>query len=425
MTPERYKQVGELFHTALELAPAERASFLDKQCADDAQLRLEVESLIASHNEAPEFIGSPALAIAAELIANNETDEFIGKTVGRYLVHSLLGAGGMGRVYLAEDLELGRRIALKVLLKHFTHDDSQLLRFRQEARAASALNHPNILTVHEIGQVDGIYFIATEYVEGETVRDRLHRSPITLAQGIDIATQIADALAAAHSAGIVHRDIKPENVMLRHDGYVKVLDFGLAKLTEKVSGPETPDSRPSIGRTVRTDSGMVMGTVYYMSPEQIRSVGVDARTDIWSLGVLLYELIAHRRPFEEETQGDTLVSILQAIPDPVQRHLPETPTELDRILTKALAKSTEARYQTMQEMSSDLRQLRRKLELDFEGDRAPLSNSVAATSSGVKTQAKTGVVPSAGSTSISSLPSTRSSDTRLESQWPSSSSSPR
>ena len=249
MTPERYKQVGELFHAALELLPDERASFLDKQCAGDLQLRGEVESLLASHNEASDFIGTPAMAVAAELLVDNETDEFIGKTVGRYSVQSLIGVGGMGRVYLAQDLELGRRVALKVLLKGFTHDETQLRRFRQEARAASALNHPNILTVHEIGEVDGTNFIATEYVEGDTVRDRLHSSPIGLTDSIDIAIQIADALAAAHSAGIVHRDIKPENVMLRRDRYVKVLDFGLAKLTENVTEEELSDSRAKAQRS--------------------------------------------------------------------------------------------------------------------------------------------------------------------------------
>lgn len=394
MTPERYKQIGELFHEAVELAPAERESFLDQQCADDSQLRRELESLIASHNDASDFIGGPAVAVAAELLADNEADEFIGKKVGRYRVHSLLGVGGMGRVYLAEDLELGRHIALKVLLKHFTHDDTQLQRFRQEARAASALNHPNILTVHEIGQVDGTHFIATEYVEGETVRDHLHRSPFTLAQAFDIATQIADALAAAHAAGIVHRDIKPENVMLRHDGYVKVLDFGLAKLSEKVGGPESSDSPALINRTVRTDSGMMMGTVYYMSPEQIRRVKVDARTDIWSLGVLLYELLAHRRPFEEETQGDTIVSILQREPP----SLPNVPAESELILAKAMAKNIDERYRTVDEMSSDLRQLRRRLELDSEGDRGPSSSLVAA-SSGARAPTKTGVFRSARSTS--------------------------
>src|SRR5258705_9498457 len=394
MTPERYKIVGDLFHAALELSPVERAAFLDQQCGDDVPLKREVESLIASHNAASDFVDSPAMAVAAELLLNNETDELIGKTIGRYSVRSLLGVGGMGRVYLAEDLELGRRIALKVLLKAFTHDERQLQRFRQEARAASALNHPNILTVHEIGEVEGTCFIATEYIEGETLRDRLQSSPILMTEAIDIATQTADALASAHAAGIVHRDVKPENVMLRRDGYVKVLDFGLAKLTEKVIGS---DSQESMRKIVRTDSGVIMGTVYYMSPEHVRGVAVDARSDVWSLGVLLYELVAHRRPFEEETRGDTIVSILQAETTSLLTHISDAPMELQRILTKALTKNIEERYQTAQEMAADLRQLSRKLGADSP---IALTGAVAATSpTGDQRHARTGLVESAGSTS--------------------------
>lgn len=397
MTPERYKQIGDLFHAALELEPAERAVFLDKQCAGDVQLRQEVESLIASHSDAPDFIGSPAMTVAAELFGNDETDEFIGNTIGRYLVHSLIGIGGMGRVYLAEDVELGRRVALKLLLKHFTHDEKQLLRFRQEARAASALNHPNILTVHEIGQVDGTYFIATEYVDGETLRERLHHSSIALPEAIDIATQIADALATAHAAGIIHRDIKPENVMLRRDAYVKVLDFGLAKLTEKVTEVAPPESQRTATTLIRTDSGVIMGTVYYMSPEQIRGVRVDARTDIWSLGVLLYELVAHRRPFEEETQGDTIVSILQGDITSVLNDIGDTPAQLRDILSKALTKNIDNRYQTAKDMATDLRHLRR----DLEGD-SPIvrtDSPSAASSTAGRTHATTGLVQSGKSTS--------------------------
>jgi eukaryotic-like serine/threonine-protein kinase len=394
MTPERYQQVGELFHAALELAPDERVAFLDQQCVGDAQLRREVESLIASHNEASAFIRSPAIAAAAELLVNDENDELIGKPVGRYIVRSLIGVGGMGRVYLAEDLELGRRIALKLLLKQFTHDDTQLQRFRQEARAASALNHPNILTVHDIGQVDGTHYIATEYVEGETLRDRLQHAKITVGEAIDVASQIADALSAAHAAGIIHRDIKPENVMLRRDGYVKVLDFGIAKLTEKVNATEGPDSQPSMRGMVRTDSGVIMGTVHYMSPEQIRGLGVDARTDVWSLGVLLYELVAHRRPFEGETRGDTIVSILQADTATMLNHTSDTPAELQRILTKALAKNIDERYQTAEDLAKDLRQLRRKLDVDSQ-----LALSSGAVPAGDRTKAKTALLQPAGSTS--------------------------
>src|SRR6185436_1878862 len=348
------------------------------------------------HSEAPDFIGKPAMTVAAELLGNDETDEFIGKTVGRYFVHSLIGIGGMGRVYLAEDAELGRRVALKLLLKHFTHDEKQLLRFRQEARAASALNHPNILTVHEIGQVDGAYFIATEYVDGETLRERLHHSSIALPEAIDIATKITDAMATAHAAGIIHRDIKPENVMLRRDGYVKLLDFGVAKLTEKVTAVPPFDSQPTATTLIRTDPGVIMGTVYYMSPEQIRGLRVDARSDIWSLGVLLYELVAHRRPFEAETQGDTIVSILQTDPASLLNHISNAPAELQRILIKALTKTVDERYQRAEEMATDLRQLQRKLEMDSPIIQTDLSGE---SSIAERTHATTSLVQSAKSTS--------------------------
>jgi len=397
MTPERYKQVGKLFHDALAFAPAERATFLDDQCADDTELRREVESLLASHDQSPTFIAKPAIAMAAELLVDNDADEFIGKPVGRYVVRSLLGIGGMGRVYLAEDLELGRRVALKLLLKQLTHDQTQLQRFRQEARAASALNHPNILTVHEIGQVAGTYFIATEYVDGDTLRDRLQRSPLSLPEAIEIAIQIADALSAAHAVGIVHRDIKPENVMLRRDGYVKVLDFGLAKLTEKVTALQGPASQGSTLGTVRTDSGVIMGTVNYMSPEQIRGVGVDVRTDIWSLGVLLYELVARRRPFESETQGDTIVSILHGDTTSALNQIPDTPHELQQILSKALARKTDDRYQSAEEMATDLRQLRRRIEVDSPIERT--GAHLAASLTGDPVHPKTDLLEPARSTS--------------------------
>jgi serine/threonine protein kinase/Tol biopolymer transport system component len=362
MTPDRYSHIGQLYHAASELDPSERAAFLERASGGDEELRQEVESLLSSHEVAPRFLASSALNVAAAMLSDEAADALKGKSIGRYRIVSLIGVGGMGRVYVAEDTELGRRVALKFLPEHFTHDKNQLQRFRQEARAASALNHPNILTVHEIGEADGTHYIATEYVEGETLRDRLHHSAISLREAIDVATQIADALATAHGAGIIHRDIKPDNVMLRRDGYVKVLDFGLAKLTGKDSEVAGPNSRASTRGIVRTDPGSIMGTVYYMSPEQVRGVEVDARADIWSLGVLLYELVAHHRPFEEETRADTIVSILQGETAAVLNDVSDIPAELKNILAKALRKNIEHRYQMAQEMATDLRQLRRKLD---------------------------------------------------------------
>ncbi len=384
MTPERYRQIGDLFHAALEVDSDERAAFLERACADDPALRREVESLLASHQQASGFIASPALAVAAGLLAESETDALLGRTIARYRVLSLIGAGGMGRVYLAEDTELGRRVALKLLPEFFTHDKTQVQRFRQEARAASALNHPNIVTVHEVGQVDGTEFIVTEYVEGETLRDRLTHAPLRLREALDVTAQVADALAAAHEVGVVHRDIKPENIMLRRDGYVKVLDFGLAKLTENLAEFQAGEFEAPTREIIRTNPGMVLGTAEYMSPEQARSLQVDTRTDVWSLGVVLYEMVAGRRPFSGETYGDIIVSILEREPAPLARLAPAAPAELERIVTKALAKDREERYQTVKDMSIDLRRLRRRLEVEAEIERSAASeaNGEAVTSGG-------------------------------------------
>ena len=230
---ERYRRIDEVFQAALELDPRERPSYISEACSSDEALLKEVEYLLASDEQPWELIGTPAFEMVAPLLARDQPELNSGDLVGHYNVVSLLGVGGMGHVYLAEDSSLGRKVALKLLPTSYTRDESRLRRFQQEARAASALNHPNILTIHELGEVDGRQFIATEFVEGETLRERLKRGPLNLPETLDIAIQIAGALAAAHKAGIVHRDIKPENIMLRPDGYVKVLDFGLAKLTEQ------------------------------------------------------------------------------------------------------------------------------------------------------------------------------------------------
>ncbi len=369
MTPERYQQIGALFHRALAVDVKERAAFLDRVCAGDDELRLEVESLIASDEDASDFIAEPALAVAAELLAANEGDLLIGQTIARYKILSLIGSGGMGRVYLAEDTELGRRLALKFLPEYFTNDKNQVQRFRQEARAASALNHPNILTVYEVGQINGTEFIATEYVEGETLRARLTRASVTMRETLEVAEQIADALVAAHEAGIIHRDIKPENIMMRRDGYVKVLDFGLAKLTENISELRPSQLDAATRPAIKTTPGVVMGTADYMSPEQARALPVDGRTDVWSLGVVVYEMIAGRRPFTGPTHGHISVAILDQEPVPLRHHAPKVPEELERIVTKALAKDADERYQTVKDMAIDLRRLGRRLDVDAEIER--------------------------------------------------------
>jgi serine/threonine protein kinase/WD40 repeat protein len=365
MTPERYRQIGEIYHAVLEVDREDRRAFLDRSCAGDDVLRREVESLIASHEQASDFIATPALAVAAGLLA--QRDSLVGQRVANFNVLSLIGEGGMGEVYLAEDMRLGRRVALKLLSAAFTNDADRMRRFMQEARAASALNHPNILTVHEIGRVNDIDFIATEFIEGETLRPSMAKRRLTLTQALDVAAQVAGALAAAHAAGVVHRDIKPENIMLRPDCYVKVLDFGLAKLA--VQGLQRSNEDSTVVR-VETNPGVVMGTVQYMSPEQVRGFPVDARTDVWSLGVVLYEMVTSRPPFEGETQSDTIVSILQREPKPLTLHSNEAPAELERIVTKALTKDKDERYQTAKDMAIDLRRLRRRLDIQLEIERS-------------------------------------------------------
>jgi eukaryotic-like serine/threonine-protein kinase len=308
----------------------------------------------------------------------------IGETLSHYRIISKLGVGGMGEVYLAEDTRLGRKVALKILNVDLTKHEDRVGRFEQEARAASALTHPNILTIFDIGTEGSTHFIATEYIDGPTLRSLLMRARMKLGEVLDVAVQAAGALAAAHAAGIIHRDIKPENIIVRPDGLVKVLDFGLAKLIET----QIP-SRDSGARTIakaNTDPGTVMGTAAYMSPEQARGQDVDARTDIFSLGVVIYEMIAGRAPFEGETASHVIVSILEKEPAPLTRSSPDAPSELERIVTKALAKDKDERYQTIKDLLIDLKRLKQRRDLDAEIERSispdTISRSTVATSSG-------------------------------------------
>ncbi len=296
-------------------------------------------------------------------------------TISHYRILHKLGAGGMGEVYLAEDTKLGRKVALKLLSEGFTASKDRLQRFEQEAAAASALNHPNILTIHEVGVEDDKHFIATEFIDGETLRFRLGGAPIEISTALDIAIQVASALEEAHRTGIVHRDIKPENIMIRRSGQVKVLDFGLAKLTD-TSG-KIPDSDPEASTRVliHTDAGVVMGTSHYMSPEQARGKVVDGRTDIWSLGVVMYEMVAGRAPFEGATATDVIVAITQKEAPPLARYNPELPNELEWIILKTLRKDPEERYQTAKELLSDLRQFKQRLEFQAELERSVAPNT--------------------------------------------------
>jgi serine/threonine protein kinase len=288
-----------------------------------------------------------------------------GGRIGPYQIHSLLGKGGMGEVYLAEDTRLDRKVALKVLPRQLSYDQDRLRRFTQEARAASALNHPGILTVFDIGEIEGLHYIATEFVDGQTLRDKARAERLTLKETLEIAIQVASALAAAHEAGIVHRDIKPENVMIRKDGYIKILDFGLAKLTE--AGPQSSGDTQAMTQAFETRAGVVMGTAAYMSPEQARGKTVDARSDLFSLGVMLYEMVAQRPPFEGETVSHLIVAILERQQPPLAAFSPEAHPELERIVAKSLAKDPDERYQTARDFGVDLKQLRKALELGESG----------------------------------------------------------
>lgn len=359
MTPERWQHVKEIFNSAINYRPEERGVFISEACSGDEDLRSEVESLIASHERSGSFIDEPAFHNAATLLADDISELKPGQSVGSYEVLSFISRGGMGEVYLAEDKRLGRKVALKLLPTSFTTDDDRLRRFEQEARAASALNHPNIITIFEIREAGSSHIIATEFVEGETLRSRLNRTPLSVTESLDIAIQIADALAAAHKAGIIHRDIKPENIMLRPDGYVKVLDFGLAKLSEQAS-PAVAAEAPTI--QVRTGSGIVIGTAGYMSPEQARGLGVDNRSDIFSLGAVIYEMLARRKPFEGDTPSDTLAAILKTEPPSLSQVIPGVPSELTRIVTKCLKKDREERYQVVKDLWLDLKALKQELE---------------------------------------------------------------
>ena len=367
MTPERWQQVKEIFNSAINYRPDERSSFISNACSGDEELRNQVESLIASHEESGSFIDKPAFEAAASLLMREKVELNSGQMIASYEVISFISRGGMGEVYLAEDKRLGRKVALKLLPASFTTDDDRLRRFEQEARAASALNHPNIITIYEITKTAGSHVIATEFVEGETLRSRLNRSALTLAETLNIAIQIADALSAAHKAGIIHRDIKPENIMLRPDGYVKVLDFGLAKLSEQAP-PVVAAEAPTI--QVRTGSGIVIGTAGYMSPEQARGLSIDHRSDIFSLGAVIYEMLARRKPFEGETPSDTMAAILKTEPLPLSRVARGVPSELIRIVNKSLRKDREERYQVVKDLWLDLKALKQELEFQDKLDRS-------------------------------------------------------
>lgn len=362
MDSEQLKRIEEIYHAALEIAPAEREAFLQNRCGDDAELRREVESLLGFEKTSDSSFDSRLESLAAEMFSKEEKEaDLTGKKISHYQIEKLLGKGGMGEVYLAQDNQLKRQVAVKVLLPEVAEDEDRVHRFAREAQSASALNHPNILTIHEFGEENGLHFIVTEYIRGMSLREKLSRGGLTFGETLEVAEQIASALAEAHEAGIIHRDIKPENIMIRSDGFVKVLDFGLAKLLSPKRGEE---DETLIATSHKTRAGSVIGTAAYMSPEQARGKKIDARSDIWSLGVVLYEMLAGRNPFSGETRMDIIAAVLSSEPLPISSNGQNIPAELDWIVSKALAKDVEARYQTAKELRADLEKIRKRSELD-------------------------------------------------------------
>ncbi|HYV13597.1 MAG TPA: protein kinase [Pyrinomonadaceae bacterium] len=356
MDRELWKQVDALLEQALEQPPEAREAFVAAAAPDNPVLRDEVLSLLKAQSQAANFMERSAMKVAAHALAQDSrittiVSTLVGQEIATYKIEKLLGAGGMGEVYLARDLKLGRLVALKVLPLHFVVDADRLSRFQREARALSSLNHPNLVTIYEVGEADGLHFIAMELVEGKTLSSL--RDKLSLKELLSIVAQVAEALGAAHQSGIIHRDVKPDNVMVRPDGYAKVLDFGLVKLAEV---------EPEPGTAAQTKLGMAMGTLAYMSPEQASGEAVDHRTDIWSLGVVLYELATGQKPFTGESRQAIINRILSADASAASTINAVLPAELDTVLSKALEKDRELRYQTASDFRADLRRLLRQID---------------------------------------------------------------
>ena len=352
MDADRLKQIEELYHAATELPLGEREAFIRQSCGDDEDLRRELESLLAIKKSSYDFFQQPPLSLAAEMFSRDDRrSNLAGQQVSHYQIIRLLGAGGMGEVYLAQDTKLNRQVALKILTSEFETDVERIRRFKKEARAVSALNHPNIITIYSIEETEAGSFIATEFIDGQTLRELIADKPLPWQEAVKIAIQIAGALKTAHSVGIIHRDLKPANIMFRRDGIVKVLDFGLAKLT----GPDSGD----LETREHTAPNRLMGTIHYMSPEQALGERVDLRTDIFSFGVVLYEMLSGVMPFA----GPSDAAIYNATINKIQPSLREAneaiPTELDQIVKRAMEKNPEERYQTFSELRADLKDLLR------------------------------------------------------------------
>ncbi|MCM3870693.1 MAG: serine/threonine protein kinase, partial [Pyrinomonadaceae bacterium] len=367
MTPERWEQVGQILQAALELQPSDRPSFLRQACGEDESLCRELESLLAAEEESADFLSAGAIDDAAKALAEEQSFSTVGKRLGHYQVLSLLGAGGMSEVYLAQDTKLDRAVALKILPAQFAADKDRMRRFEQEARSAAALNHPHIAHIYEIGDAEGKQFISMEYIEGETLSKKIHRKGTPLPKLVKYLVQVAAGLAKAHERGIVHRDLKPDNIMITRDGDAKILDFGLSKLIEPPKQTRDGDGIPSEVATAilsqHSTPGMVMGTVGYMSPEQAQGNvrEIDHRSDIFSFGCILYEAATGLRAFEGKNVLDSLHKIVYAPTPQIKDTNAAAPDGLQRIVRRCLAKEPEKRYQSIKDIGIELEELQQEL----------------------------------------------------------------
>ncbi len=368
MADDGWQKVREIFDSALGRKPEERRKFVREACAGDEILLAEVESLLSSLDSADSFMEAPAVAEVAEAFGSDGHKLDKGQCLRHYEIIEQVGSGGMGEVYLAKDKTLDRQVAIKVLNQEFSQHDANLQRFIHEAKAASALNHPNILTIYEFGEAENAHFIVSEFIEGETLREVIRESRLGFSEILDISIQVAAALSAAHKAHLIHRDIKPENIMIRPDGYVKILDFGLAKLIQPkqaILGLEVDTARQN-----ETAKGVIMGTVNYMSPEQAKGERVDERTDSFSFGVLIYEMLTGRTPFSGDSISETFANLIKTEPPPLSQFASNVPDELQRVVSKTLRKDKAERYQTMNAVLTDLRHLRENMTLEEKLERA-------------------------------------------------------
>jgi serine/threonine protein kinase len=358
MTPERYQRIGQLFDEAFARAPAERAAWLEQACGADAELRDDVVKLLDNHDESKDFLSLPALGVAAAMIARNQRASVVGKQLGHYQILSLLGAGGQGRVYLARDTRLGRQVAIKLLPPHLMQDAEHIRRFEQESHATSALDHPNILMVYDLGVHEGIPYLAMELLEGEDLRAQLplasEASPIPIGKVIDYARQIASGLTAAHEIGIIHRDLKPENLFVTKEGRVKILGFGLAKL--RLPRDDSAGVEVATYKQI-TNPGTLMGTVAYMSPEQVRGQELEPRSDLFSFGLILFEMLHGKRAFMGESHGEVMDAILEEdLPELSGSNNLISPA-LDEIVRRCLEKLPERRFHSARDLGFALEAL--------------------------------------------------------------------